>query len=114
MLAIISLPLVLTPGGGSAAFLFENLREVERFLFEIGGNPSRFMVVAYIIAVVSVIQLLWTAALLLLARMLRRVVRLVTFPFLREWDGGWAITGTLACASGAILFGIAAWTITAA
>jgi hypothetical protein len=114
LLAIFIGPLLFAPGVATAAALVESSHDVDQFLESIGGTPSSLLAISFGIAIVLMIQMAWLAALMLLARVFRRAVRLVTFPFLRDWNGGWTITGSLATAIGAVVFGIVAWTIAAA
>lgn len=109
-LAAVAIPLLFAPGFVTAAILIETSRDLDRFLADLGGSPTSLSIIAFGIAVVLLIQFLWLACLMLLARSTRKLVRKISFPFMREWDGGWTITGSLACAAGAVVFGIAAWT----
>jgi hypothetical protein len=108
LLTMIALPALFAPGVATAVILIESSRDLNQFIEGVDGQPS-LTVISFGIAVVLLIQMLWIAALMLLARWTRRVVRKITFPFLRNWDGAWTITGSLACFAGAVVFGIVAW-----
>jgi hypothetical protein len=114
LLAIFIPPLLFAPGVVTAVLLVESSYAVDQFLERVGGTPSSFQAISFGIAIVLMIQMAWIATLMLLARVFRRAVRLVTFPFLRDWDGGWTVIGPLAAAVAAVVFGIVAWTIAAA
>ena len=105
---------VLAPPAVLGGVMAENNHDVSQFLVSAGGSSSGLTTIAFTVATVLVLFFVWLAALLVIARAARPVVKFLASPLLRDWNGRWMLTGALTCIVTALIFAMVSWSIAVA